>query len=332
MPKPARAGFVRKGGSREFAPSMPPAAEIDTDAQIDFSERKRILVAGKDSYIGDSFREWMGQFSNYKVDVLDARGRGWRDADFSGYNALLDVAGVAHVKETRENRRAYYEVNRDLAVALAKKAKREGVPQFVYISTMNVYGMPEGRITRDTKAHPSSAYGKSKAEAESLLWKMNSEGFAVQVVRPPMVYGRGCKGNYQSLRRFALRCKVFPSLENERSMIYIDNLSSALRGVIHYGRGGVYFPQNPSYMQTREMVSGVAALNGRRVALIGILNPVARAAARISGTFRKVFGTLVYDQGMNVPDGWLAVKGNMESLARTERGSDAAEGHGQARG
>lgn len=286
--------------------------------KVDFEEHKNILIAGTDSYIGESFRHWLSQFPNYTVNTIDTRKKSWNMMDFSVYDVVYDVAGIAHIRETDENRHLFYEVNRNLAVMLAKKAKKDGVKQFVYLSSMSVYGLTVGRITKNTPVHPTGAYGKSKVGAEKELWKLKSDSFHVSILRPPMVYGYGCKGNYQTLRQFVLKFGFFPDYPNERSMIYIDNLSSAVRGVIHYNRSGVYFPQNGEYVSTCKMAKAVAEFNGKRFKSTKLMNLPIRLAINRVNIIKKVFGTLTYDMSMNVPDEWIVIKSNKESFERTE--------------
>ena len=285
---------------------------------LDFSEYKRILVAGAGSYIGQSFIEYMSQFRNYVVDDIKTTDSDWKKADFSKYDAVYDVAGIAHIKETSENKHLYYEVNRDLAVELAKKAKEEGVKQFIYLSSMSVYGLTVGVINGATPVNPINAYGKSKLEAEQLLWRLNDENFTVAIVRPPMVYGKDCKGNYQMLRKFALKAGFFPKYNNERSMLFIDNLSSAIRGIIHNEESGLYFPQNINYVCTHEMVRSISLLNGRKLSESALLNPFISFATKKITVFQKVFGSLTYERSLNVPKQWIECKDFQMTLTVTE--------------
>lgn len=134
---------------------------------------------------------------------------------------------------------------------------------------MAVYGMQEGHITKDTKAEPKSCYGKSKLAADEEIWKMRSRNFRVTILRPPMVYGNGCKGNYRLLRLAALFSPVFPDTGNERSVIYIGSLCAFITDVIRYQREGIFFPQNGEYVSTCEMAVQIAAFHDRKVRVIG---------------------------------------------------------------
>jgi len=119
------------------------------------SELKKILITGANSYIGTSFEKWMGQYEGYEIDTVDTKNNKWKEADFSKYDVVFHVAGIAHIKETKENAHLYYEINRDMTVEIANKAKENGIKQFVLLSSMSVYGMVTGIITKTTKPNPN---------------------------------------------------------------------------------------------------------------------------------------------------------------------------------
>ncbi len=267
-------------------------------------ENKRILITGKNSYIGKSFLEYVNSFDEYSVEAISVRGDEWQECDFTKYDVVINVAGVAHIKETEENRQLYYDVNRDLAVELAKKAKQCGVKQYIYLSSMSVFGIVEGRIFKDTKENPINTYGKSKLEAEKLLRELADSSFVVSIVRPPMVYGPGCKGNYQTLRKFALKVGAFPDIINQRSMISIDNLNKAILGIVKHPKNTIYHPQNPDFVCTYEMVKQIAESEGKRFHTIKVGKGLIRLFTKQLTIFKKVFGTLTYDMTMNVPLDW----------------------------
>ena len=255
---------------------------------------KKILITGAGSYIGMQFEQYMQPFSEaYAVDTLDMLNENWIEFDLSGYDIVYHVAGIAHQKETAKNAARYYQVNRDLAVAVAKRAKEAGVRQFVFLSSMSVYGMRTGVITPDTVPSPISHYGRSKLEAEELLKKMETETFLVSIVRPPMVYGEGCKGNYQLLKKFALKSPIFPNIRNRRSMIRIDRLCAYIKKLMDHENRGCFFPQDPEYVCTSDMVVQLAKQAGRNIRLTKIFNPLIRILK--IPVIEKVFGDLIYD-------------------------------------
>lgn len=257
---------------------------------------KKILITGSGSYIGSSFVEYLKQYGDaYSADVLDMLDAGWREYDFGGYDAVYHVAGIAHRKETSENAHLYYEVNRDLALEVARKAKSAGVPQFIFLSSMSVYGIERGVITPDTTPSPKSNYGRSKLEAEEGMTELASEDFKICVLRPPMVYGKGCKGNFCSVISLVKKLPFFPKVSNRRSMIYIDNLSSFVKLAIDRELSGLYFPQNREYMNTSEMAMGIAEGLGKKCRLSRILGFGVKLLVPFVSLAKKGFGTLVYE-------------------------------------
>lgn len=258
---------------------------------------KKILITGANSYIGTSFEKYMAQWpEQYQVDTVDMIDDTWRKKSFAGYDAVFHVAGIAHIKEMPENAHLYYQVNRDLAIEVAKKTKAEQVSQFVFLSSMSVYGIDEGAISRETNPMPKTNYGKSKLEAEQWIAPLADESFTVSVLRPPMVYGEGCKGNYQALVKFARHFPVFPAYRNQRSMIHIDKLSAYVKQVVDERTGGLHLPQDDTYVCTSEMVKSIAADMGRNIRLLQIFNPFVFLLVKFTALGRKAFGNLYYEK------------------------------------
>lgn len=257
---------------------------------------KNILITGANSYIGVSFEKYINANfgSDYKVDTVDMIDGSWKSHSFSEYDAVYHVAGIAHQKETKENSELYYKVNRDLAIEVAKKAEADGVGQFVFLSSMSVYGMETGVISKETAPAPKTNYGKSKLQAEEGITALRSDNFKVAVLRPPMVYGDGCKGNYQSLVSFARKLPVFANYKNQRSMIHIDNLTKFVKSVIDGEKDGLFLPQDPQYVCTCKMVQSIAKDMGKNMRLWSILNPFVSVLKHCTGKGKKAFGDLIY--------------------------------------
>ncbi|MFL2116456.1 NAD-dependent epimerase/dehydratase family protein [Marinilactibacillus psychrotolerans] len=278
---------------------------------------KRVLITGKNSYIGTSLENWlMREPDKYKVDTVDMKDGSWKEKDFSSFDVVFHVAGIAHIKETSDNQDLYYKVNRDLAYETAQKAKQDGVEQFIFLSSMSVYGIENGVIDKDTPLKPNSAYGKSKIEAEELINELQEDSFTVATLRPPMVYGKGCRGNYPRLVGLALKTPIFPKVDNKRSMIYIDNLSEFVKQLVDNRSGGLFFPQNAEYVNTSEMVRLIAEAHGKKIVMTKLFNPLLRLL-NIS-TVNKVFGDLVYDMSMSDYVSDYRVCGFGESIDKTE--------------
>ena len=280
---------------------------------------KNILIAGTGSYIGDSVKRYLEQYpEEYRVDVLETIGLTPSPELFQGTDAVICVAGIAHRKETAENRPLYFKVNRDLVSKIARAAKRGGVRQFVLLSSMSVYGRETGHITKDTIPHPVNAYGKSKLQADERIKKLEDESFIFTCLRPPMVYGKGCRGNYQSLRKFAMKSPVFPRYKNDRSMIYIDNLCEFIKEAVDQEMRGLFFPQNEEYVNTSDMVQKIADLHGKKIKLTRVFNPAVQVVP--IKVVKKVFGDLTYERSDLV-----SKYGFEESIALTEQEQAAGQ-------
>ena len=263
---------------------------------------KRILITGKDSYIGISLENWlMREPDQYKIDTVDMKDGLWREKDFRGYDVVFHVAGIAHVSSDPKMEAMYYKVNRDLTVEAAKKAKAEGVKQFIFMSSIIVYGDSSSNkriIDRDTVPTPSNFYGDSKLQAEIGIKDLEDDSFKIVMIRPPMIYGKGSKGNYPRLAKMAQKIPVFPDIDNQRSMLHIDNLCEFIKVMIDNEECGLFFPQNKGYVNTSEMVKLIAEVHGKKIWMTKMFNPILRLMFGI-GVVNKVFGNLVYEQSMS---------------------------------
>ncbi|MBP5617220.1 MAG: NAD-dependent epimerase/dehydratase family protein [Elusimicrobiaceae bacterium] len=284
----------------------------DKTFSIDLKASKRVLITGKDSFIGNSLiRYAKTHYPNIAFDVLDMRTPAWKNHDFSQYESVFHVAGLAHADVghvSAEMREKYYQVNTDLALHTAQVAKQAKVSQFIFMSSMIIYGesAPYGQlkiITKDTCPAPANFYGDSKWQADKAVRALENESFRVAVLRPPMVYGQGCKGNYPLLQKLAHKLPVFPNVHNERSMIYIDNLCEFVCQLILSGENGIYFPQNPQYTRTADMVKLLGKAEGKNIRLLSILNPCVKLASFMPGKIRalvnKAFGNCCYAQELS---------------------------------
>lgn len=285
---------------------------------------KKILITGKNSYIGTSLENWLiREPNNYKVDTVDMEDESWKEKDFSRYDVVFHVAGIAHVSADPKKKDLYYRVNRDLTIEAAKKAKVEGVKQFIFMSSIIVYGDSshnKGIIGKNTIPTPSNFYGDSKLQAEEGIKILESVDFKIIVIRPPMVYGKGSKGNYPKLASFAKKSPIFSDFDNKRSALHIDNLCEFIKLMIDNEESGLFFPQNKEYIKTSEMVRAISEVHGKKMRLTKIFNPILKLMFGLA-TINKVFGNLVYEKSMSEYDkGDYRVRDFGETIELTESG------------
>lgn len=260
---------------------------------------KRILITGKDSYIGTNFRKYLEQYpDDYYVEELDVRDECWKNFDFSSFDVVYHVAGIAHIKETPENEQLYFSVNRDLAIDVATRAKQQGVHQFIFMSSMSVYGLTHSKkfITKDTNCIPNTYYGKSKYEAEQLLINLNNNQFRVCIVRPPMVYGDNSPGNLTKLFKVVRKFHIFPTIINQRSSISVGKLCDYIKVYIDNGIDEIQLPQNDEYMCTSNIVKEKMEKENIMVIYTSVFNPLIRMMIGRIGLITKCFGDLRYEK------------------------------------
>lgn len=285
---------------------------------------KKILITGSNSYIGTSLEKWLEKFPDkYSVDTVNMRDNLWKEKDFTKYDVIFHVAGIAHVSSDPKMEDMYYKVNRDLTIEAATKAKKAGVSQFIFMSSIIVYGdssnINEKKVIDiNTKPNPSNFYGNSKLQAEEGIKLLESDNFKIVILRPPMIYGKGSKGNYPRLAKLAQKLPMFPDIDNRRSMLHIDNLCNFIKLLISNEESGMFFPQNSEYVKTSEMVKLIAEAHGKNVKLTKAFNPILKLVGPKVATYGKVFGDLVYDQSMSTYKENYRVRDLKQSIEATE--------------
>lgn len=288
--------------------------------QIGFNEvvnvnrnvKRKILITGAGSYIGESFCTYAKEYykDNFEIETLDMLEPSWRDKDFSSFDIVYHVAGIAHAdvgnvdEATKEK---YYAVNTDLTVEVCKKAKAAKVKEFIFMSSMIVYGdsAPYGSkkvVDADTVPTPANFYGDSKLQADVAIRDLADVNFKVIVLRPPMIYGKGSKGNYPILAKLAKKLPVFPNVDNERSMLHIDNLCEFLCQIMLVDnfeeKAVVLIPQNAEWTKTADMVEQIAEVSGKKIRKTRTLAPAVKIGGKmpgkIGGLVNKAFGNSCY--------------------------------------
>lgn len=268
---------------------------------------KHILITGANSFVGTNVEKWLMQTpESFSVDTVDTMNDKWKQVDYSKYDVVFHVAGIAHVDPKPEMAPLYYKVNRDLTIAIAKWAKAHGVGQFIYMSSKIVYhaskDMTANVTTKDTLPAPNDFYGDSKLQAENGLNELACDTFKVAIVRPPMIYGPGNKGNLPRLVWLAQLTPIFPEWHNKRSMLHVFNLAEFIKQVICREMSGTFFPQNSEYADTVEMVRLFAKEAGHKIWISRLFNPLVRLGAHFSRAIPKMFADSCYDKEMSQYD------------------------------
>lgn len=267
----------------------------------------RVLITGAGSYVGESVIKYSqsGKF-NISFDSVDTINEAWKQTDFSKYDVVFHVAGIAHVNADPKMESLYYKVNCDLTIEIAKVAKAAGVKQFIFMSSQIVFheskSLKSEMLTVNSKENPNGFYGNSKLQAEIGLKELEIPSFKVCILRPPMIYGVGAKGNFPRLARLATKTPIFPAWHNKRSMLYIDNLAEFILQAINRGLSGIFYPQNRELSDTVEIIRFFANHANHKVWISSLFNPFVWLGSFILQPINKMFATYYYDPEMSVMD------------------------------
>lgn len=289
--------------------------------QVDKEARRHVLITGAGSYIGESFRAYAAEHygDNFTISSIDMQNPEWKEHDFSKYDIIYHVAGIAHAdvgNVSDETKEKYYSVNTDLAIEVARKAKAEGVKEFIFMSSMIIYGesAPYGEkkvIDKNTIPVPANFYGDSKLQADVAVREQADDNFKVIVLRPPMIYGRGSKGNFPILSKLAKKLPVFPDVDNMRSMLYIENLCEFLCQIMlvkdFQKNAIVLIPQNREWTKTSEMVKEIAEVSEKKIIETKLLRPAvwigSKTPGKIGVLINKAFGDSCYQHDLSEYEG-----------------------------
>lgn len=268
---------------------------------------KKILITGAGSYVGESVKKYMLVHGDYLIDAVDTMGDNWKKADYSQYDVVYHVAGIAHVNADPKMEALYYKVNCDLTIEVAKYAKAAGVKQFIFMSSQIVFhesqSLKSEIITKETKENPNGFYGDSKLQAEMGLWGLNGNGnhnhMKICILRPCMIYGPNAKGNFPRLAKLACKTPFFPCWHNRRSMLYIDNLAEFVRQAVDRELEGTFYPQNRELSDTVEIIRFFAKEAGHKIWITKLFNPFVWLGSFVLQPINKMFATYYYDPEMS---------------------------------
>ena len=257
----------------------------------------KVLITGKNSFVGNYLGPYLID-KGYQVRFLSLRDIAWIDADFSNVDAILHVAGIAHVSYKSKDKDLYDEVNHQLTKRVALKAKNEGVKHFIFLSSMIVYSTNSKKITTETLPNPRGPYALSKLNAEIALNDIKSEDFKVALLRPSMVYGPRNKGNIPRLVKLIKTIPIFPRFKNQRSFLFIGNLAEATYQVINGEHSGTYHLADKAPISSTHLVEKIGRNLNKKIYFTRIFNPLIYLIKPWVITLQKLFGDYYYDSSL----------------------------------
>jgi len=223
----------------------------------------------------------------------------WNEC-LEGVDTVIHLAARVHVmRETASDPLALFrEANVASTINLARQAVAAGVRRFVFVSSIKVNGErtePGKPFTADDIPNPQDPYGISKAEAEAALMVLGREtGMEIVIVRPPLVYGPGVRGNFRSLMKWAASGmpSIFGAVKNKRSFVHVANLCDFLITVLDHPKAAnqIFLVSDGQDLSTHELLVKLTEAAGRKPRNIpvapGILNAIGRLARREAAVAR----------------------------------------------
>lgn len=264
--------------------------------------KKTLMITGASGFIGSNFIErYKDKYNIIPVDLLKIKPE---EIDFRGVDTVLHLAALVHQMKGAP-REKYFEVNTELTRQVAEEAKKQGVRHFVFYSTVKVYGYDGDLynhniiLNEESECKPmNDPYGESKWEAEKILRRLEDDNFKIGIIRPPMVYGKGVKGNMESLIKLVKMLPILPFNydKNRRSLVNIENLMYLTALVIDKEASGVFLPLDEKNISLKEIVEGIEkAYNLKRIN-IPMIQPVFWLLTKLKPNIMvRLFGTLQFD-------------------------------------
>lgn len=230
---------------------------------------KNILITGFNGYLARSFCNLNNE--KYKFKSFSLLSQKIETIDLKNIDTVLHCAALVHQKVQHSYER-YYDINVSYPIKLAKLAKENGVKQFIFISSVAVYGEDVEKIDENTRCNPITPYGKSKFEAEKQLLELNDKNFIVSIIRPPMIYGKNAPGNIDSLVKLVRKISIIPlgQINNKRSFIYIDNLCYIIDELITQEKEGIFLASDDNALSTSVLIELIAKNLDKKIYLIKI--------------------------------------------------------------
>lgn len=282
--------------------------------------KKTLMITGASGFIGSNFIEkYKEEYNIIPIDLLQMKPE---EIDYTGVDTILHLAALVH-QMNGAPREKYFEVNTELTRRVAEEAKKQEVKHFVFYSTVKVYGC-DGEmenhnfiLTENSSCNPNDPYGESKYEAEKILRSMEDENFKVAIVRPPMVYGKGVKGNMLNLMKLV---KYFPILpfnydENRRSLVGINNLLYMTKLIIDKEADGIYLGSDGNPVSIKEIVEIIAEIMDKKIINIKLSKFILKLLCKYKKNIAiRLYGTLAFKQ----EDGYRKIKYVPQFLMREE--------------
>lgn len=255
-----------------------------------------VAVTGANGFVGQRFMKYKTE--RYRLIPVSLRDVKPESINLKDADVVVHLAGKAHDMSLQDEQ-VYMNINYELTKALANHALRSGVKHFIYVSSVKVYG--EGgdeALNENSDCHPEDPYGKSKLKAEQYLQSIQNDSFVVSIVRPPVVYGPGVKGNIIRLLAAVDKGSMLPlgNTRNRRTMVFLDNLIELIHRIIDNRAAGIFVAGDRQPLSTDGLIRIIGDKLGKKTKLISVPGFMRKLMSMVKpGLYKRLFGSFVID-------------------------------------
>ena len=230
----------------------------------------KLLITGSNGFVGNYFIK--DYTSKYNIKTFSFLKDDFNKLDLKDIEIVFHLSALVH-QMGGASAEEYEKVNVTQTLELAIKAKESGVKQFIFMSTVKVYGEEiESKYTEDSICIPEDEYGKSKLKAEQLLLELEDDSFKVSIIRTPIIYGYGVKANIKNLVSLVNKVPLLPfgNIQNNRSMVFIGNICHLVDEIIKQKQSGIFLACDDESVSTSKLIELIAKNLDKKVYLVKI--------------------------------------------------------------
>jgi UDP-glucose 4-epimerase len=253
----------------------------------------RVLLTGANGFVGSYFfNKYAGKYEIKRFSFLKEDIKAFTVSDI---DVVIHLSALVHQMGVMPSEAEYERVNVTQALDLAQRAKNAGVGQFIFMSTVKVYGEETEEIYTETfTCKPQDEYGKSKLKAENELKKLEDENFCVTIIRTPIVYGFGVRANIKNLVTLVQKVPLLPfgNIKNKRSMVYVGNLCHLIDELIKQKQSGIFLASDDEPLSTSQLIELIAKNLNKKIFLVTI--PLFKTFLKLlkPSFYKRLYGSL----------------------------------------
>ena len=254
-----------------------------------------VVVTGANGFVGQRFMKYKAE--RYRLRPISLRNVKAESIDLKDVDVIVHLAGKAHDMSLQDEQ-VYMNINYELTKALADHALHSGVQHFIYVSSVKVYGEGGDELNENSACHPEDPYGRSKLKAEQYLQNIQADSFVVSIVRPPVIYGPGVKGNIIRLLTAVDKGSMLPlgNTGNRRTMVFLDNLIELIHRIIDNRAAGIFVAGDRQPLSTDGLIRIIGDKLGKKTKLVSIPGFMRKLMSMVKpGLYKRLFGSFVVD-------------------------------------